>query len=85
MLGVVLVGTGSVEAQETWNWRTRIAPGRSIEIQGVKSASTICEMLTTALNSAFRTSAQSVQSGYIAPTRAVVVTLEASRADNALG
>lgn len=35
VLGVMLVGAKTVEAQETWTWRAGVAPGRSIEIKGV--------------------------------------------------
>lgn len=34
-LGPLLGGGTDAEAQETWNWRARIAPGRSIEVKGV--------------------------------------------------
>lgn len=34
-LGAMLGGGAAAEAQETWNWRARIAPGRSIEVKGV--------------------------------------------------
>lgn len=66
VLGVVLVSTASVEAQETWNWRARIAPGRSIEIKGVNGEITASiasgdEVRVTARKSARRSDPADVE------------------------
>ncbi|MGH7577379.1 MAG: DUF4097 family beta strand repeat-containing protein [Longimicrobiales bacterium] len=40
VLGTMLAGPARVDAQETWDWRAQVAPGRSIEVKGVNGGIT---------------------------------------------